>query len=330
MEEETNDQIITRRRRFGYLLLWCICVVFMAGSFFIFDEHYEQALAVLLVACLGLAWNLVQWRWIDRFMRRSYVASLEEFVWNRAVQQQQELYRAQQMNDMRNEFIRVVSHQLRTPLSAIRWNLDEFLDQTHATLSRPEKERLNDVRAAAHNITATVQKLLTILDIQEGRLAIHMTPVDPVTLVRAAYASWRPLMEWKGITFTLEVPKRYYGDCLMDKEKIREAINILLENAHDYTHRGGSVVLSLSVTAKTVRVSVRDTGIGISSKDKAALYRPFFRGASAVHEKPSGSGVGLAICQRYIRSHSGSVEVKSRPGQGSVFTLQWPVHPPIS
>jgi signal transduction histidine kinase len=173
-----------------------------------------------------------------------------------------------------------------------------------------------------------VDSLLTLARADEGRFDIHRTPVELEPLVREVYETAVILGEDAGLTLSLSALEN--GIVMGDRTRLRQLLLNLITNAIKYTPRGGHV--ELAVTHKPndeVAIAVRDTGIGISAGDQAHIFDRFWRAdrARSRASERGGFGLGLSIAQWIVQAHGGSINVQSRLGRGTVFTVLLPILP---
>ena len=220
-------------------------------------------------------------------------------------------------------FVADASHELKTPLTVMRAGVERALTdpRTAPEALGPLDETLQEVR----RMTELVDALLTLARVDEGRLELHTEPTDLRALLAEVHETGQMLGEEAGLTVVLEVPgEPVVAD--VDAGRVRQLLMNLMTNAVKYTLAGGTIWLSLSATADTVTVAVRDTGIGIAPGDVGRVFDRFWRADTArsrTGERP-GIGLGLSIGKWIAEAHGGSLGVTSRPGRGSTFTLTIP------
>jgi heavy metal sensor kinase len=211
------------------------------------------------------------------------------------------------------------SHELRTPLAVMRTELDVSLRGDG--LQDEARDVLESVRDEVDSMTRTVDNLLTLAQVDEGRLAILTTPVDLLEAIQTAERPLRPLAEDKGIGLDVA------GEACAaeaDPERLRQALGNLIANAIKFTPPGGNVRVSAWSRAQEVGVTVADDGPGIPEEARAHVFDRFYRVDGARARDAGGSGLGLAICREIARAHGGRIWVESREGGGSAFSLALP------
>jgi two-component system, OmpR family, sensor kinase len=215
------------------------------------------------------------------------------------------------------------SHELKTPLTVVRAGVERAItrpDLPQETLA-PLEETLQEV----NRMTELLEALLTLARADEGRAELHREPVDLRTIVEDARETGELLAEPAGVAIEVHTPSEPVVLAL-DRSRVRQLVLNLLENAVKYTPRGGNVVVQLTSSDGRVLLTVADTGIGIAPGDVPHVFDRFWRADSArtrTGERP-GAGLGLAICKWIAEAHGGTIDVQSRPGRGTTFTVGFP------
>jgi heavy metal sensor kinase len=211
------------------------------------------------------------------------------------------------------------SHELRTPLAAMRAELGISLrgDDLPPTARAVLESTLEEVE----RMSRTVDNLLTLARVDEGRLELLTSRVDMLGACEAAADPLRPLAAAKGLHFGVEGQS---CDAEADPHRLHQAIRNFVENAIKYARTGGEVTITAWCTEHEVGVTVTDNGPGIPPDARAHIFDRFYRVDSARGRGGGGSGLGLAICREIANAHGGRVSVESEEGQGSAFTLALP------
>jgi two-component system OmpR family sensor kinase len=218
-------------------------------------------------------------------------------------------------------FLGDASHQLRTPLTTIRANLD--LAQRAAL---PEGERLAilaDARDEAERMGRLIGDLLALARAESGA-RLEFAPVELDALLVESVRRQRDAAPHVRMSVSGVEPAVVDGD----RDRLRELIGILLDNAARYTPSGGSVAAGLEVRDGRAVVRVEDSGIGLDAEDRERLFERLYRGARARELRPSGTGLGLAIARWIVESHAGTIELADRDGGGTVAVVTLPVRAP--
>lgn len=219
------------------------------------------------------------------------------------------------------------SHELKTPLTVMRAGVERAV--TTPGLPQDTLATLEETLQEVNRMTELVDALLTLARADEGRAPLHQEPADLREIVLEAQETGELLAEAAGVKITVETPP---GPVVVavDRSRIRQLILNLITNAVKYTPRGGRVGLTLVDGPPSpdghVVFTVADTGVGIAAGDLPHIFDRFWRADSARTrtDERSGAGLGLAICKWIAEAHGGTIEVQSRPGRGTVFTVKLP------
>jgi PAS domain S-box-containing protein len=219
---------------------------------------------------------------------------------------------------LKADFVSFVTHQLRTPLSGIRWMLELARE---ARLDDETASFLADAQASAERLIGLVNDLLDIARLEAGRLEVQLEPIDLGVMVKSVASELAPLADAKRHTMNVE------GDApptLADPQLTRQAVLNLISNAIKYTPDAGTITIDLDYDDRDVSLSVCDTGIGISMTAQKRLFEKFYRAENALTIDTEGTGLGLYLVKLIAERSGGSISVHSVEGRGSTFTLRLP------
>ncbi len=228
------------------------------------------------------------------------------------------IFRAQQ------QFVGDVSHELRSPLTAIRGNLD-LLRRGAADDANARQEALAAIDSESARMQRLVSDLLLLAQAEAG-FKIRKELVELDTILLDVFRQARAMA--KGVTVTLAQEDQ--AQVMGDADRLKQLLMNLVDNAIKYTQPGGTVTLSLVRDLNAVRIAIKDTGIGIPSQDIEKIFDRFYRVDKARSRGPlavsgGGTGLGLAIAKWIAEAHGGKIEVESQPGKGSTFTVWLPL-----
>jgi PAS domain S-box-containing protein len=232
--------------------------------------------------------------------------------------------REKTLDKLKSEFISIAAHQLRTPLSAIKWVMKMVLDEDVGKLNKEQTELMEKGYKSNERIIRLVNDLLNVSRIEEGRFGYTFEKQDFNKAI-GAVIEWSESSIAKGkIKFKVNKPKKL-PPVVYDKEKMNLVLQNLLDNAIKYTPEYGTIEINIEVAGKFLRVAVKDNGVGIPEKDKQKLFSKFFRAANVVRLQTEGSGLGLFIVKNIIEKHGGTISVDSKEGEGTEVSFKIPL-----
>lgn len=251
----------------------------------------------------------------------TYVLPSFEKLFKQVLTQNEELLRA---DSLKTEFISIASHQLRTPLSVIKWSLSVLLKPDNKELAQPQIELLRQAKTGVDTVVKLVGTLLNLSRIEQGRLEHRPQATDIVPIIKDLVKDMVPIAAKKEITLTAECSQPEIS-LMVDPLLFKEIIQNLVDNAITYNRPKGSVKITVRKKTDNWAIDVADTGYGIAPEDMKSLFTKFFRGVNARTIRPNGSGLGLYFIQKIVQLHHGKISVESEPNQGSIFTVTFPI-----
>ena len=235
----------------------------------------------------------------------------------------QDVTELRRLETMRQEFVANVSHELKTPLSSIKAYAETLLggaidDQQNNT------RFVQRIEEQAERLHELILDMLSLARIESGRQAFDIAPVDVTGIVESCLGACEAAADSNGIHLATSeaVPDL---QARADEEGVRQILNNLIDNAIKYTPEGGEVVVSASRDGSMALIEVRDTGIGIAAEHLPRVFERFYRVDKARSRELGGTGLGLSIVKHLTQSFGGSVDVESRPGEGTAFTVRLPL-----
>ena len=234
-------------------------------------------------------------------------------------QRNEELVR---VSRMKSEFLSGMSHELRTPLNAITGFSDLLAEESAGALNDSQRRFVAHIRNASQHLLEVINEVLDLSKIEAGRADLRPEVLLLGTAVEEVLSTTKPLASAKGIDIenTIDASLSVFADSL----RFRQILFNLLSNAVKFTLENGKVWVEAESRGVSVRISVCDTGIGISDAHKQTVFEEFYQVGTARGNGRDGTGLGLAITKRLVEQHGGSIRVESEPGKGSRFTFDLP------
>jgi PAS domain S-box-containing protein len=241
--------------------------------------------------------------------------------------QSQEVERA---NRLKSEFLASMSHELRTPINALIGYSALLIDGVLGDINERQRDALRRGRAAAEHLLALINDILDLAKIEAGKMPLHLEDVELRDVIGEVSQQIEPMVRKKALEFVvdigLECPALH-----TDRTKVRQVLLNLLSNAVKFTNKGRvSVVARCAEIGDGVRIDVVDTGIGIREKDLPAIWEDFRQVDQSRTREYGGTGLGLSITRKLLDRLGGTVSVRSKYGDGSVFSVLLPQRTPMS
>ena len=231
-----------------------------------------------------------------------------------------------EIDRQKSDFISIASHQLRTPLSALRWFLDLLLAGDAGPLKPTQKEYLGDMSVSVTRMIKLVGDLLNISRIESGRTKPNPEHVETRALVDSLVREFMPLVRQQEVAFTTSIAKdavTFYADPSLS----RQALSNVISNALKYTPAGGSVAIEVKAEKGETVFKVKDTGLGIPKSQQYRIFDKFFRGENVVAKETVGSGLGLYVVKTIMELSGGRIWFDSAEKKGTTFYLAFPNGP---
>jgi signal transduction histidine kinase len=229
----------------------------------------------------------------------------------------------QQLDRMKSEFVALVTHQLRTPLSGIKWSLSMILNGEMGDMTPEQKTYLLKTYESNERMIDLINDLLQADRLESGMMKFSFQPTQLLDLMDNILIEVSPLAEHKKVRLVYG-SREQVPTLSIDPQNMRVVIQNLIENAIKYTPAGGTVTIDVINKGHCVEVTVKDTGIGIPKRDQKNIFQRFYRAPNAVLTETVGSGLGLYIVKNIIDHHHGTIGFTSEQGKGTMFTIILP------
>lgn len=224
----------------------------------------------------------------------------------------------------KSEFISIAAHQLRTPLSAVKWAMRLLMDGDLGVMNSSQLKLLGRGYETNEKMIQLVNDLLNVSRIEDGRFGYRFNKANIVETITSIVTNSAISAREHGINVNFDVPAQPIPPFVFDQEKVSLAIQNITDNAIKYTPSGGSVAINIVVKDKFVKISIHDTGVGVPKNQIDRLFSKFFRAENVMHMQTSGSGLGLFIVKNIITRHGGEISVESEENKGSTFWFTLP------
>ncbi len=228
-------------------------------------------------------------------------------------------------NLTREETASMISHELRTSLTASKWMLDMLQDGDVGEMTIAQKEVVSKLMSSNSRMMDVATNLIALSKTSSHESEYHMGEIDVVDIIDSVVFELGSEAFSQHIEIIYVKPGQAIPKIHGDESKLRIVFQNLIDNAIKYSNSGGRVVISLITESGNLRISIKDTGIGISEKDLPMITKQFFRAPNATQKVTAGSGIGLYICKRIIEGHSGTVGIDSKLGEGTTITVTLPI-----
>jgi signal transduction histidine kinase len=226
---------------------------------------------------------------------------------------------------LRADFVSTVSHEFRSPLTGIR-QLGAMLLDGRVTESEKQRGYFKMIVRESDRLSRLVENILDFSRMEEGRKEYRLEPLDPSSWLRTLVADFVTEIAANGAAVEATIQDGL-PSISADKEALGSAVRNLLDNAVKYSPGSKTVWLDAGAEGDAVKISVRDTGVGISEYDRKRIFDRFYRAEGEISKRIKGVGLGLSLVQHVVAAHGGAVECRSRVGEGSIFTIRLPAVP---
>lgn len=228
-----------------------------------------------------------------------------------------------------SDFITIVAHQLRTPMSGLAWILELLTKKELGPLNPEQGRLLLDGQKAMQESLKTIDDLLNVAQIEEGRFGFQFIVADLERIIEETFIKFEPTAQKNNIKLIFYRPEFGLKPFVMDPLRIKLALEILVDNAIKYNVQNGEVRIKIEpIDSKPfIMISVEDTGRGMAPEDMPRLFTKFFRSKKALKDQTSGIGLGLYLAKNIIERHGGKIWAKSIVNRGSIFTFTLPIDP---
>jgi len=225
---------------------------------------------------------------------------------------------------MKSEFVSIVSHQLRAPLSNLKWIVDLLISGKIEHVSEKQAAYLQILRENSQRMEGLVSDLLIVSRLEADSLPFKNTKTSLVKLVKSLILRVEPFIKASNIEIKLTIEENL-PDILFDYQRMEQAVGNILDNAARYIRGKGNIEVILKKEENWLCLDIKDNGIGIPKEDQKHIFQKFFRASNAAKVQAQGSGLGLYIAKSIIEKSEGNIYFVSRENEGSTFSINLPI-----
>lgn len=322
-----NDELARFLRLYGAQMVLPLKQVDGVLGYILFDEHQSgkyarrdhevlETIANELVIAIQNALSVEEIRELNDTLQQRINEATKELRHSNA--------QLRKLDEAKDEFISMASHQLRTPLTSIKGYVDMILEGDAGDITPMQRKFLTEAFVSSERMVHLINDFLNVSRLQTGTFAIDKRPVDLAKIVGQELDSLKISAGGRDLSFRYNKPTEF-PTLLLDEGKIRQVIMNFADNALYYSRPGTKIEVSLETEDDAVVLKVKDTGIGVPEEEQAQLFTKFYRASNARKQRPDGTGVGLYLAKRVIMEHGGSVIFSSVEGEGSTFGFRLPL-----
>ncbi len=285
---------------FLFALIGLITILTMLGTYFIAVKYTQPELVALIVVIVTTLLMVIGYLITKGF---------EDLA---------------QANRLKTEFVNIASHQLRTPLTGIKWTIN-LIQQSSKDLPHKELlERIDEIKENNQRMIKLVNDLLDVARVEQGRLTLKPQKTFLDEIVHSLIEEYKNLAKASNLKLILESESKL-PPLTIDLQDIGLVLRNLLDNAIRYTRGGGVIRIKLTKKQNLIRCEIQDSGVGIPKKDQKSIFQKFFRSQNVLKYQTVGTGLGLFIAKAIIEESKGKIGFWSEENKGTTFWFELPI-----
>jgi signal transduction histidine kinase len=229
------------------------------------------------------------------------------------------------LGTVQSDFINLASHQLRTPLSGMRWLLELLQKENTGPLNKKQREYIEKIYLSNERMIALVNDLLEVTRLDQGDLKLYIQPTDLTEIIRNLVREKQREVKAKKLQISFTTEQEPFPLVKTEPNKIKQAIGNIISNAITYNTDGGHVAIDLKLSDGAALCKITDTGVGIPQDQQKQIFSKFFRGGNVLKFENIGTGLGLYITKSFIEASGGKIWFESEEGRGTEFYFTLPL-----
>jgi len=236
----------------------------------------------------------------------------------------QSFERLVEANRLKSEFVSIVSHQLRSPLSNIRWAIELLMSGRLGKIEEAQLDYFRILKDNSSRMSELARDLLIVSRIEQGKLPLNVQHISLVGLIKGLIADFQPFVQASNIEIVFESDDNI-PDILTDPSQVKLIIENLLDNAVRYIKEKGKVEIKLKRKDDSLVFQIKDNGVGIPQTDQKYIFQKFFRSSNILKHQTQGTGLGLFITKAIAEKMGGEIKFKSEENKGTIFWFTFPI-----
>jgi len=255
---------------------------------------------------------------------REINATLQQRIEDATKELRQSNQQLQRLDEAKDEFVSMASHQLRTPLTSVKGYISMVLEGDVGKITAMQRKLLEEAFTSSERMVHLINDFLNVSRLQTGKFVLEEKAVNLSKVIEREVDSLQTTAKAHGLKIQYHKPS-YFPVLYLDEGKIQQVLMNFIDNAIYYSPEGTAIGVSLAIEEGYAVVKVKDTGIGVPKSEQAHLFTKFYRATNARKQRPDGTGVGLFLAKKVITAHGGNIVFESEEGKGSTFGFRLPV-----